>query len=127
MIEHGEGTLYFDVAGQSMWPFLRGVERVVVRPVKIADLRRGDLVVFRRDGRVVCHRFAGVIRRHGQDFLSARPDTTWRPVDFFDAANLFGRVVGIASSQRLRPWTGFGARLADIFFYWCGPFFRVLR
>lgn len=114
---------YFDVTGQSMWPFLRGVERVVVRPTPISALRRGDLIVFRWEGKVVCHRFAG----KDKERLSARPDTAWQRSEIFSSSDLLGRVVGIAHKDKLRPWTGLGARCADLFFFWCGPCFQILR
>jgi hypothetical protein len=120
-------TLFYDVTGQSMWPFLRGVERVVVQKTSVPLLRQGDLVVFRSKDKVICHRFVGKVMRKDRECLAARPDTTWQPAEIFDAVDLLGRVVGIVRRDRLCPWTGPGARLADIFFFSCGPFFRILR
>ena len=119
-------TFLFEVKGQSMWPFFRGRERVVVRKTVISALRRGDLVVFRFGDKVVCHRFTGKLRLHDQECFGARPDTGWRRSEVFGADDLLGTVVGIVREDRLRPWTGPWARLADIFFFWCGPCFQIL-
>ena len=49
----------FAVAGPSMGPLLRDGDEVIVRPATAADVRRGQLVLFRQHGRLTLHRCVG--------------------------------------------------------------------
>lgn len=49
----------FTISGISMEPFLKSGDRVVVRTVYSEQLKRGDIIAFRSEGRVIIHRLMG--------------------------------------------------------------------
>jgi hypothetical protein len=96
------------VEGSSMWPVLRPGDTIVIAHGD-CDLRRGDLVAYCREGRVVIHR---LLRRQGAGRLltagDAQPETD-PPVP---ADAVLGRVVAIQASGGEFGLTGGLARLA---------------
>jgi len=55
--EDSSGDLFlFETSGFSMWPFIRQGERLLVKRVFPDELRRGDLVLYQQNEKLVCHR-----------------------------------------------------------------------
>ena len=93
-------------AGGSMWPTFRPGDRLFIEHCSPADLRAGEVVVF-RGSRLVVHRVLRVERRgdavlvHTQGDRSPRADPPW------DGSRLVGRVVSVSPvkgrTRRLAP------------------------
>jgi hypothetical protein len=60
-----------------MEPFFRAGERVQIEPCGAAQLRRGDLVAFERDARVILHRV--LHRDRGTDEVTEKGDNASLP------------------------------------------------
>jgi hypothetical protein len=96
-------------SGLSMGHAIRGGESVVVRAVSERDIGFGDVLVFDRAGRLVCHRVVRVkTGPSGREFV-----TKGDPVLGFDApvpyAAVLGRVIRIKWTDgdfRLDTWRG---------------------
>jgi len=85
------------VSGESMAPFLRSGDFVVVRAMDASRLRRGDLVVVQREGQWVTHRLIGTSCR-GWRLRGDNLDLADPPVD---EAEIAGRVVAVEQDDRL--------------------------
>jgi signal peptidase I len=62
------------VSGTSMEPFLRAGDQVTVRPVGSGSIRRGDIIAFRNEGRVIIHRIVGRREFDGDSFYCQKGD-----------------------------------------------------
>jgi hypothetical protein len=93
------GTEYFSVVGRSMWPSLHEGDLLRVRHGG-TDVRRGDIVVFRRRDALVAHRVLRIERRAGGVVLWARGDNAGRWDSPLDTRELIGRVVGARRGDR---------------------------
>lgn len=100
--------MVFGIISDSMRPTLRPGDGVLVAPCAPRDLRAGDLVVVRRPGGPVCHRF---LRRRGGRLVT-QGDNAWRTDRPAPEEALVGRVVSILSPAGNRPagarqrWSG---------------------
>ena len=54
------GTVQLSVSGGSMLPCLWPGDRVTVSRCQVSDLRPGEIVVYRQDGRLIIHRVVSV-------------------------------------------------------------------
>lgn len=102
------GVILYGIASGSMRPTLAPDEAVLVAPCAPRDLRAGDLVVVKRPGGPVCHRF---LRRRAGNLLM-HGDNAWHPDAPVPETALVGRVTTIlAPGGRSRPA---GSRLAGL-------------
>ncbi len=103
--------LAFGIVSGSMRPVVNPGETVLVVPCPPAELRPGDLVVVRRPGGPVCHRFL----RRAAGLLVTQGDNTWRADAPVPENALVGRVVSIlAPGGRNRPAPRGTSRLAGL-------------
>lgn len=51
-----EDLSFFETRGFSMWPFLKEGEKLIIKKTKAQDLRIGDIILYRLDSQLVCHR-----------------------------------------------------------------------
>jgi len=93
------GELRLRVSGSSMLPALWPGDLVVIRSAALAELSRGDLVLFLRQGRFFVHRVLAVsasgLLTRGDALAAADP-----PVS---SQELLGRVVSVWRDGRLLP------------------------
>lgn len=66
--------LRFRALGSSMFPSIRSGDVITVKPVESAAICVGDVVFYRRDGRVYAHRFIGKKRVNGGLLFITRGD-----------------------------------------------------
>ncbi len=55
-------SIRFRAAGQSMHPTIRDGETIVVEPIDLRDIKRGDIVLYRDLRGVIAHRVVAIIR-----------------------------------------------------------------
>jgi signal peptidase I len=97
-----DAEVRFAVTGQSMRPFLSGGETVIVRVVRSAEIRRGDLLLLRqtehRGGRLLLHRVVGVRRRKGlPTWFQTQGDALCAPDEAVAEAHVLGRVSAVST------------------------------
>jgi signal peptidase I len=97
-------------AGPSMCPLIRDGDRVLIEPGSAADLRIGDVVLYRNEGHYIIHR---LVKKAGPGTVITRGDNrTWDdpPVP---VGNIMGTVVQIEGRGRRVALTGtLGRRFA---------------
>ena len=108
-------SVRLQVHGESMLPTLWPGDVVEIESCSLEDLRPGEIVLARRDDRLVLHRFVAPSTPNG--FL-LRGDSVPGPDPLFPSEALLGRLVRRADTGRagsppaLRPW--FGAKWFDV-------------
>lgn len=90
------GEVRLPVTGISMLPVMWPGDLLEIRRQDPAAIRRGDVVVFRRDGRLVVHR---VIRNNGRHLLT-HGDHVTRPDAPVPLTEVLGCVVAIERRHR---------------------------
>ena len=103
----------FRAYGQSMWPFIRPGDVLLIEPLRSKWPRVGDVVLYQTvHGALVAHRMVSALltaptlpRKRGggekNSCLHIRGDRLWAPLEQVDAKQLLGRVVAI---ERDRHW-----------------------
>jgi signal peptidase I len=93
----GEVSIRLIVTGRSMRPFLRGGEAVLLRRVRTAEIRRGDLLLFRQNsGGLLLHRVVAIRRRPGlQALIQTQGDALWAPDEPVIESQVLGRVSAV--------------------------------
>lgn len=89
------------VKGSSMFPVLRTGDSVIVTSPD--NLRKGDIILFRKDENIVCHRIMKIINIGEQVFYITRGDSLFyedRPVSSED---IIGKVMVIERSKMTMP------------------------
>jgi hypothetical protein len=91
------GHLRLQVQGESMLPTLWPGDVVEIASCSLADVRLGEIVLARREGRLFLHRFAAHCTPDG--FL-LRGDSMPNPDPLFPSEALLGRLVRRADEER---------------------------
>jgi signal peptidase len=89
------GSLQLLVSGSSMVPAVRPGDVLHVRHSRVGDLSKGDIVVFRRAGRLIAHRAMSAPGKSGKGLLITRGDRVLRRDAPILSSELLGRVVAI--------------------------------
>jgi signal peptidase I len=105
---------WMQLTGQSMLPLLRAGDQMLVAH-GCYDLRRGDLPVFRRAGRLVVHRLIRIEQHPGGRRLITRGDNRLQCDAPLQADELVGRVLCVRRGARVvaldHPVWRIGSRL----------------
>lgn len=93
---------FFQTSGFSMWPFLRSGQKIIVKRAEIADLKLGDLILYRADSELVCHRFINRIKRKDGYFLYTQADASClSSPEAIKEEMFFGKVISIMSDNNI--------------------------
>jgi signal peptidase I len=79
--------------GSSMFPLLRTGDRITIMPEKSPAV--GDIIVFRRENSMVCHRLVKTFDRDGIKYYQTRGDAFFGLDEPMEVERILGKVVGI--------------------------------
>jgi signal peptidase I len=89
------------VRGNSMRPWLPPGSRVLVGPARAADVRPGDVIVYRDEGALICHRTLARSRKAPSTF-EVKGDAWGVPATTVAADRIVGRVTAVERRGRQR-------------------------
>lgn len=90
---------FIPITGRSMLPFIQDGDRVLVAH-GCADVRRGDVVVFRRGGRLIAHRVLRIYHRRSERVFITKGDHIRRFDPPVNANEIVGRVLAVERGGR---------------------------
>ena len=92
-----EESFLIKAAGFSMWPFVKDGDRLIVKKLKVQDLKIGDIILYKdgNNSQNICHRFVKKIESKDGFMLFARADAGGILSGPISEDNLIGRVIGI--------------------------------
>jgi hypothetical protein len=104
--------------GGSMHPIIRDGDRVRIEPVRADELRAGDIIAYRRGGRLFVHRYLGRWANSGA--MRTRGDSHSRVEPPLDPSEVLGRVTAVGRyGKQLRlshaSWRTLGLLLQPLF------------
>jgi len=106
----------FRAKGGSMHPTIRDGEAIIVEPVPLKGLKKGDIAFYHAQRGVTAHRVVGV--EGGR--LRMRGDAASSVEEPREPAQVLGQVVAVERKGRRIRLEGFGANLGfTIGIYWC--------
>ena len=94
------GAARLAVTGTSMLPAIWPGDVLEVRRQGVGDAQRGDVVLFRRDGRLVAHRVVERLDRESGNLLVTRGDRQRATDPPFSSEALLGRVTRVLHGNR---------------------------
>ncbi len=100
--------LKIKVTGNSMLPFLKNGQIVVIRACDVKEINIGDIVLTFADNRILCHR----VFRKGKDIFQTKADALIWPDLAGSKDTLLGKVIAIETDGRIRSMEGSSARYA---------------
>ena len=100
-----------------MSPIIRDGDRLRIEPVQAGQLRQGDIIAYRRGGRLFVHRYLG--RWPDSGALRTRGDSHMRVEPPLDPSEVLGRVTAVGRfGKKVRleqvPWRRVGALLQPL-------------
>ncbi len=88
----------FRVAGWSMFPTLRKGDLLMIEPASLSQLRVGDLILFHREGQLICHRLVGLETGGPAPQLVTKGDAATEGDAPLEPGQILGRVVDVRRS-----------------------------
>ncbi len=89
------GVFFLETSGFSMWPFLRQGEKLIIKKTSPCDLSVGDIILYRTEKQLVCHRLVKKVRAKNECKLYARGDNSLSAPEFVSEGALQGKVIGV--------------------------------
>lgn len=99
----------FRAAGLSMEPSIRDGDAITVVPVPLEEVSRGDVLLYRRDERLLAHRVLGRVRGV-EGLLRVRADAPGWEEERVSGSDVLGRVEAVERKGRPVAMPGFFAR-----------------
>lgn len=94
-------NLSIPVKGSSMFPVLRTGDSVIV--TYSDNFKKGDIILFRKDEKIVCHRVRKIMNREGKFFYVTGGDSLFREDGHVSAEDIIGKVLYIKRSSMSIP------------------------
>ncbi|MCK4809531.1 MAG: signal peptidase I [Candidatus Omnitrophica bacterium] len=122
--EYGD-LILIKAVGFSMWPFLKTGERVVVKKVAAGSLRVGDIILYRAENQIVCHRLVKIIKNKGGCLLYARGDNNLSSGEPVAEELLVGKVTGVLRNGHIISLAGRRSNFVNQLIVVVGPLFGI--
>jgi signal peptidase I len=87
--------------GPSMFPFIKTGDRITVSPEKHPSI--GDIILFKREGMMICHRLVRVFEKAGIKYYQTRGDSFFHLDVPVTADQILGKVVRIERENGSLP------------------------
>ena len=87
--------------GLSMFPLISTGDRITVSPEKSPSI--GDLMVFKRNGQMVCHRLVRVFEKDGMKYYRTRGDSFFNFDEPVTLDQILGKVIRIERENLSLP------------------------
>lgn len=120
---NNRNLFFFDTSGFSMWPFLKGKEKLVIKKIPIQELEAGDIILYKENNQFICHRL--IKKTKGKDgyLLYARGDNQANISGLVTEEMFQGKVIGVFGNGKLVNLEAVSSKLINRFFVIAGPFF----
>lgn len=106
MAEITENILFIETKGFSMRPFLKGGEKLIVSRVAISNLKLGDLVLYKADNKLVCHRVVKKAKNNDGYDIYSKGDASFSPAERVNEQMFQGKVIGIIRGNKITSLQG---------------------
>ncbi len=95
------GLSFFETTGFSMWPFLKAGEKLLTKRTQAGNLNVGDIIVYRTDNQLVCHRLIKKIKQRERYLLYVRGDSSVSSPEPITEEMFLGKAMGIIKNGKI--------------------------
>jgi len=96
-----QDLIFIDVSGFSMWPFLKPGKKLVVKKVSVGDLKIGDIILYRANSQLVCHRLLKKSTDKNKNLLYTRGDNSGGLLQLVTEEMFLGKVIGALRNGKM--------------------------
>lgn len=86
--------------GNSMFPTLREGDMGIVAPCKVSELKPGEIIVFKQNGKYVTHRLTQVLTVNEKTLFRARGDNNPGEDTPFQAEDIIGKLIAVNHNEK---------------------------
>ena len=91
---HILGIYMFNIVSESMEPTFYKDDLAVVKSCKVEELKKGDIITFKQEDRVISHRISDIIQEKGQEkFITKGDNNQVEDTEPVDIQNIYGKVI----------------------------------
>ena len=108
-----QDLIFIEVTGFSMWPFLKAGEKLLIKKFSIEDLRVGDIIIYRADNQLVCHRLVKRSKTENGHLLFARGDNSSSLPTLVTEQMFLGKIIGIIKNGQAISLIGIRRRFIN--------------
>ncbi len=113
MLEITENLLFIETKGFSMWPFLKGEEKLMVKMIPISELKLGDLILYKVNNQSVCHRLVKKSQTNNGYLIYAKGDAFFGSAELVNEQMFLGKVIGIIRNDKITSLEGARQRVIN--------------
>lgn len=92
---------FFETTGFSMWPFLRPGEKFLIKKTPTENLKVGDIIIYRADNQLVCHRLIKKIKQRERYLLYVRGDSSVSWPEPITEEMFLGKAISIIKNGKI--------------------------
>lgn len=96
-----QDLIFIDTSGFSMWPFLKPGQKLVIKKVPIRDLRVGDIILYRANNQLVCHRLLKKTIDKKRNLFYVRGDNSLSLPELLQEEMFLGKVIGTLKNGKM--------------------------
>lgn len=91
---HILGIYMFNIVSESMEPTFYKDDLVVVRKCSEKELKKGDIITFKQDDRIISHRIDGITKEKGEvKFITKGDNNEVRDQELVEVQDIYGKVL----------------------------------
>lgn len=111
MIQENKDFLLLSTAGDSMFPFIRRNEEILVAKAPPEDIAIGDVILFKSEnGDKVCHRIIKIENKDGALWFRAKGDRNKSSGELISQRDVLGKVIAVKRRMGLMGLRAGGRR-----------------
>ena len=116
---------FYKTTGFSMWPFLKEGERLVAKEAPVEELKIGDIILYRKNNQLVCHRLIKNVKTEEGCLFYARGDNSNCPPELVAEEMFIGKAMGIIKNSKIISLDGMRQHLINRFIVMAAPLVSV--
>ena len=91
---HIFGIYMFNIISESMEPTFYKDDLALVKSCNIEELKKGDIITFKQEDRIISHRISEIIEEKGKkQFITKGDNNEVEDIEPVDVQNIYGKVV----------------------------------
>lgn len=121
-----ENLFFFETKGFSMWPFIRQGEKLIFKRAPLEDLKVGDIILYRANDNLVCHRLVKKVKDKQGYLIYSRGDNSRFLTELVREELFLGKGIAILRNNKMVSITGLRQQFFNRVIVMAAPFFSML-
>jgi signal peptidase I len=122
-----QDLILIDTGGFSMWPFLRPGQKLIIKKVSLRDLRIGDIILYKVDNQLICHRLLKITTGERENLLYVCGDNSATLPELVTEEMFLGKAIGALRNGKMVNLTGRKQQFINRFIVEIAPLVRIFK